>query len=383
MQLRITMRIKRIIHRHLTFSRSERWMLIYFAVFILAIFISKNFIVELFTRNDREASIKEHQQLVAQIQHFKDSVALINNVENIEDEQESDNSLFNFNPNTIDYATWVEFGIPEKVASVIINYVNKGGKFYNANDLLKVYGFKSEYLEKLQPYIVFEKSNSIAKSTISDDAINYFIFDPNQISITDWVQLGIQQSIAERIVNYLSKGGHFYQVDDVKKIYGFKEDDFARLKSYMVIAEKNPEENISKEFVSGEISTNEINAFTKNDLMILGFTSKVANNFINYRSKLGGFYSKQQLLEIWDINKEMAESIFQEYTLDTLMITHIRINTASEDELKNHPYISDELAEAIILYRNKTGKFYSTTEIFKAGYISKKTFEKLAHYLQL
>lgn len=377
------MRIKRIIHRHLTFSRSERWMLIYFAVFILAIFISKNFIVELFIRNDREASIKEHQQLVAQIQHFKDSVALINYDVNIEDEQESDNSLFNFNPNTIDYATWLELGIPEKVASVIINYVNKGGKFYNAEDLLKVYGFKSEYLEKLKPYIVFETSNSITKSNVSDDAINYFIFDPNQILIADWINLGIQKSIAERIINYLSKGGHFYQVDDVKKIYGFKEDDFERLKSYMVIAEKNQDENISNAFVSGELSTNEINAFTKNDMMILGFPSKVADNFISYRNKLGGYYSKKQILEVWDINKEMADSTFQQYALDTMHLKQIRINSATEDELKNHPYISDELAEAIILYRNKTGKFYSTTEIFKAGYISKKTFEKLAHYLQL
>ncbi|MBK8488570.1 MAG: helix-hairpin-helix domain-containing protein [Bacteroidetes bacterium] len=377
------MRIKRIIHRHLTFSRSERWMLIYFAVIILAIFISKNFIVDLFTRRDREASLKEHQELVAQILHIKDSLSIVYNEVNFEEELENESALFKFNPNTIDYATWIELRISEKVASIIINYVNKGGKFYSANDLLKVYGFKAEYLERLQPYIVFENSESISKTIIRKDEIDYFIFDPNQILINDWVQLGIHYSIAERIVNYLSKGGHFYQVDDLKKIYGFKEDDFERLKSYMVIAERNPEENLAKELATGEISTNEINAFTKNDLMILGFTSKVADNFINYRSKLGGFYSKQQLLEIWDINKEMAESVFQKYSLDTINIKHIRMNSASEEELKNHPYISDELAEAIILYRNKTGKFYSITEIFKAGYVSKKTFEKLAHYLQL
>lgn len=71
--------------------------------------------------------------------------------------------------------------------------------------------------------------------------------------------------------------------------------------------------------------------------MILGFTSKVADNFINYRSKLGGFYSKQQLLEIWDINKEMAESVFQKYSLDTINIKHIRMNSASEEELKIIP----------------------------------------------
>lgn len=31
----------------------------------------------------------------------------------------------------------------------------------------------------------------------------------------------------------------------------------------MVIAERNPEENLAKELATGEISTNEINAFTK------------------------------------------------------------------------------------------------------------------------
>lgn len=85
--------------------------------------------------------------------------------------------------------------------------MNKGGKFYSANDLLKVYGFKAEYLERLQPYIVFENSESISKTIIRKDEIDYFIFDPNQILINDWVQLGIHYSIAERIVNYLSKGG--------------------------------------------------------------------------------------------------------------------------------------------------------------------------------
>jgi len=374
----IAMRIKRIIRRHLTFSRSERWILIYFAVILLAIFLSKNFIVGLFTRTSREASMSEHRALVASMQRIKDSLTLAHSVESFDGEKEI--ALFNFDPNAIDYDTWIELGIPAKIANVIINYRKSGGEFYTAADLLKVYGFKREYLDRLLPYMQFEKEAPVSQTAMAPDSIAYFIFDPNQIENADWVQLGISPAIAERIGKYLDKGGAFRKVEDVKKIYGFEEADFLRLEPYMVISYA---EDAGSTTTPGEISTREINAMTKNDLMILGFSQKVAWDFINYRNKLGGFYSKGQIQEVWGINRETADSIFAQYTLDSAAIMQIPINSATEEELKNHPYISDEFAAAVIRYRNETGKFYSVSEIVKAGYLSKKTFEKLVHYLTL
>ena len=47
-----------------------------------------------------------------------------------------------------------------------------------------------------------------------------FLFDPNTISADSLVLLGFSKRIAERLINYRSKGGKFYYKNDVMKIYG-------------------------------------------------------------------------------------------------------------------------------------------------------------------
>ena len=65
--------------------------------------------------------------------------------------------LHNFDPNTISYKEAVQLGFPKKVAHILINYRNKGAKFYNAEGLKKVYGMTDELYEKLAPYVSIKK----------------------------------------------------------------------------------------------------------------------------------------------------------------------------------------------------------------------------------
>jgi len=46
---------------------------------------------------------------------------------------------------------------------------------------------------------------------------SYFKFDPNSLSIDSLMLLGFSEKIAQRMQNYISKGGHFYKKEDVKK----------------------------------------------------------------------------------------------------------------------------------------------------------------------
>ena len=65
--------------------------------------------------------------------------------------------LHNFDPNTISYKEAVQLGFPKKVAHTLINYRNKGAKFYNTEGLKKVYGMTDELYEKLAPYVSIKK----------------------------------------------------------------------------------------------------------------------------------------------------------------------------------------------------------------------------------
>jgi len=65
--------------------------------------------------------------------------------------------LHNFDPNTISYKEAIQLGFPKKVAHILINYRNKGAKFYNAEGLKKVYGMTDELYKKLAPYVSIKK----------------------------------------------------------------------------------------------------------------------------------------------------------------------------------------------------------------------------------
>lgn len=374
------MRIKRIIQRHFTFSYSERLVVIYLSIIILIMALSQNFLSDLFSRKAKAEFEKEHLALRAQILQ-NSNAALLSGV-TAETDSEISFDLFYFNPNTISISEWIKLGIPEKTAGTIMNYVSKGGKFYKKTDLLKIYGFTEADFERLYPYILLENTNS--KEITPQQELTLYPFNPNKITVDEWIAFGINAKVAERIVNYLNKGGSFKSPDDLLKIYDFEEQDLITLSPYLYF-EQAAETFIIEEPGKSDFSltTTEINLLTVEDLIHLGFNQNVARNFINYRNKLGGYYSFLQVYRVYGIDKEMAEIVFNDFSIDTMLVKKLSINTSTEEELKNHPYISDELALGIINYRNATGKFYSIYEIHKAGYISKKTFENLAPYLKL
>ena len=69
-------------------------------------------------------------------------------------------SLFYFDPNTINYEQAVMLGFPQKTAHTLLKYRDKGGKFYKAIDLKKLYGLNESLFEKLQPFIVVKENNT-------------------------------------------------------------------------------------------------------------------------------------------------------------------------------------------------------------------------------
>lgn len=70
-----------------------------------------------------------------------------------------------------------------------------------------------------------------------------------------------------------------------------------------------------------------------------GIGSGYAKMIVNYRTKLGGFYSKEQLLEVYRFPAETYAKIEHQLWVDTTYIQKIPINQFTIDQLKRHPYI--------------------------------------------
>jgi competence protein ComEA len=229
----------------------------------------------------------------------------------------------------------------------------------------------------------FPKNNYQAKPI---PPITLFEFNPNTISKSQWEQLGVAPYLAQRLSNYTAKGGKFKSKEDLLKTYGFTLDDLARLNDYIIFDTvqntfSEPSESIMAMPENPQIT--ELNTATKEQLLALGFSGDNVARIIKFRENAGGIYAPDQLESVFGIDMEILESRKQYLIADANLIEIINVNTADVTKLAQHIYISDELAQEIVLYRNNTGKFYSLTELRKVKGMYATVFEKLKPYLTL
>ena len=234
------------------------------------------------------------------------------------------------------------------------------------------------------------------------EKISLFYFDPNKISTSDWKKLGVSDHVIQTIQHYLSRGGRFNRPEDLKKIYGLREEEYRRLFPFVKIQEHfwtlgstgkfdTTGKKISKSIFPGfelrkeKLSTPvNINVADTSELMSLrGIGSKLARRIVNYRDKLGGFYSIDQIAETYALSDSVFRQIRPRLMIGTKMLRKLDINHAELDELKSHPYIRWNLARAIVEYRNQHGSFRSLEDLKRLNVVSPENYQKLVPYLTL
>jgi competence protein ComEA len=219
-----------------------------------------------------------------------------------------------------------------------------------------------------------------------------FYFDPNTLSTGGWKKLGIREKTIATIQNYLKKGGHFSEAEDLKKIYGVRPDDYVRLKPYVRITSTKTESPADKqsEFKKETVATKprlvvvDINtADTSAFIALPGIGSKLASRIVNFRDKLGGFYSVDQIAETYGLPDSAFLKIKPFLKFETSIVKKFNINTATKEEMKSHPYLKWNLANAIVEYRNQHGAFSSLEDLKKISLITTDIFDKVKFYLAL
>lgn len=312
--------------------------------------------------------------------------------------------LFSFNPNTTSPKDWKLLGLSNKQIKIINNYLNKGGKFYSKKDFKKIYGISETQYQKLYPFIDlpdkknyaqnvdYEKYNKTSKKNYDKksseytipDVEEYFKFNPNIISDNEWQKLGFSQKQIVTIKNYLNKGGKFYKKEDLKKIYGIQDFQYERIKNFIEIPEKENNNDYKKEELVVENKKVDINNLSADEMKKLGkFWQYRATRIVKYRNWLGGFYKKEQLLEVYGMKMDDYLKIKDDIIIDKSKLEKIHLNFAEVSELGRHPYISYEEARKILDYRNKKGPFKSVNDLLEKDLISKDLYDKISPYLKV
>ncbi len=382
-----------------TFSTSERnglivLLIITFSVSSIGMYLnySKGNGVEI---KDTEQIDKEIALFRASLKKTEKNTTYYNRLDQFIIKRYDTISLFKFNPNTATPEEWKKLGLSRKQIKNIKNYKAKGGKFYEKNDLQKIYGIRNRQYLILKPYIdlpekqkkaTYTKSYNtdedytdynIQNSIISPDTL--FTFNPNNASQEEFEQLGFSYKQSKAIINYRKKGGKFKVKSDIKKIYTVTDNQYETWEPYIDL----PDE-LSKPKKAETILVN-INALSEAEFKKLKdkFWQYNARKIVKYRELLGGYVKPEQLLEVYGVKKQYYEKIKNQIAPISNTPRQINLNTATPKQLYKHPYIGKYEAQAILKYRKKHKNFKNINELIKNNLISKIHYNKLKPYIHL
>jgi len=214
-----------------------------------------------------------------------------------------------------------------------------------------------------------------------------FAFDPNKLDEKGWVALGLREKTAATILKYRSKGGRFRKVEDLQKIWGLPPGFYERVKDSVLLAPlpsqysaREPRQ-CTKPAERPAPSTLDLNAADTAALIALpGIGSKLAQRIVTFREKLGGFYSVEQVKETWGLADSVYRLLLPRFRIES-GFRKIRINEATADELKQHPYIGYKRAAAIIAYRNAHGNFKGEESLKGLVVFDEAALQKLIPYI--
>ena len=112
-------------------------------------------------------------------------------------------------------------------------------------------------------------------------------------------------------------------------------------------------------FDLGDINT----ADTTQLKRVHGIGPVLAKRIVKYRAYLGHFVAMEQLEDIYHLPDSVYVKLQKRFTLDTLNLNRISINSASEKDLLSLPYISKEEVRWVLAVRKARGAFSSKEEL--------------------
>lgn len=334
------MKFKQLIQDYFTFSRNERKGIIVLVIVIFLLAVANKLIFYF------EKPAKINAVLFDSARH---ELGLA--IDSI-DQAGSLQKLFVFNPNTIEPGALDSLDIPQSVKNNLLKLRSKGGRFYTNVDFKKIYGVTDQLYGRVSPYLMLEKEPEQQETTATRPQL--FAFDPNKATDSDFLRLGFSDKQTITIRKYLANGGVFRNKADFFKIRMIRPDQKKMLSDWVVIgdAKKMP----STEGQLSHPTSIELNSADSIQLKQLpGIGAVLSKRIVKYRDLLGGFYSIDQLKEVYGLNEQTVQLVGKNVKLDEAKIRKLNLNFEDVNELSRHPYLKTNLAVKIVKFRTKYG----------------------------
>lgn len=316
-ELNMNARVRNIIKDYLTFSRRERNGLIIFFVLGFIVYFSSRHISFKKPIPDKTAFQQELAKLTISIDsstHGRytrdDNNDAYYQPKRYESRSVAKAETFPFDPNTLDAAGWKRLGLRDKTVNTIQNFIAKGYKFRQAEDLRKIYGLRKEDADRLMPYVHIAGRGSTAGTPFSPDAKTSYpknisaepakkpIIDINTADTSAFISLpGIGNKLALRIISFRQKLGGFSSVDQLGETYGIADSTFQMIKPRL-------------QCINPTLKTININTADVNMLRTHPYIKwNIANAIINFRTQHGNFNTLEELKKIDIITDDVYRKI--------------------------------------------------------------------------
>lgn len=227
----------------------------------------------------------------------------------------------------------------------------------------------------------FESLNQSFKPTTSiSENTNLFVFNPNQVTFEQLLQLGFREKTAKGFIKFRKKGFVFKQKSDVKKVYGVSDKFYSTLEPYILI--ETLSKNVSeKKYMSSKPQQKlDLNMADSASLVALnGIGPSYAKRILKYRSILGGYVSVEQLKEVYGFTDEIYANIHGLFMVGKTGVTKINVNKDDFKAVNKHPYITYEQTKLIFNQRRQAPL---TEQKLKEIIGDESLFNKLSLYIE-
>ena len=275
------------------------------------------------------------------------------------------------------------------VVYLLLPELVKPNSYINEAFIEKVKLFQKNQ-QQIRDSIQIEKIQSSGQldEELARRRLHPFKFDPNKLPDELWLELGLTEKQIKQIRKFEAKGGKFYVKEDVKKLYCISDAEYKILEPYITI--KSPFKSTGDEIIRSKVNRTPTYRYTEinqADTNILKANLKLpywlGRRVVTYRTKLGGFYNKHQLLEVYGMKERYYKRIKKYIEVDTPVITKICINQVGFKQLLRHPYCDYNLTKKLFHARNEAGGMFSKRNELLQIINSDPKGLKLMHYLYI
>ncbi|MDX9761930.1 MAG: helix-hairpin-helix domain-containing protein [Desulfomonilia bacterium] len=233
-------------------------------------------------------------------------------------------------------------GMDPSLAQSIVQYRQTNGPFDSVNDLTQIQVMDDQKLKGMKGYLTAEKLNiNTAKAE-----------DLQKVP-------GMDQPLAQSIIQYREANGPFESVDDLTKVQGMNDQKLQSVQNYLTAEKIN------------------INTASAEEMQIVpGMDQSLAQNIVEYRQANGPFGSVDELSQVQGIDDQKLQSIQEHLTADK-----IDLNTASAEELQIIPGVDQSLAQNIVEYRQANGPFGSVDDLSQVSGITEENMNTIRDHV--